>query len=135
MSMKVAQKLVVLLLAAGLVAAQPTPAPPVAGVSPLAVTVSEMHLIAVGYRATKIIGSEVYNDQNQDIGKVVDFVVTPKEYVSFVIINVGAFLGIIGGKNVAVAARRFNGLGTGKIVLPHASQQALQQLPPFEFTQ
>ena len=121
--------------AAGLVAARPTPTPPVAGVSPLAVSVAEMHLVAVGYRATKIIGSEVYNDRNQDIGKVVDFVVTPKEYVSFVIVNVGAFLGIIGGKNVAIPARRFNGLGTGKIVLPGASQQALQGLPPFQFTQ
>lgn len=128
-------RLSVLFLAASLVAAGPTPTPPVAGVSPLAVTVAEMHLVAVGYRASKILGSKVYNDSNQDIGKVVDFVVTPKEYVSFVIINVGAFLGIVGGKNVAIPARRFSGLGTGKIVLPGASQQALQSLPPFQFTQ
>ena len=133
--MKLARLLFVLALAVSLVAAQPTPTPPVAGVSPLGVSVAEMHMVAVGYRATKIIGSAVYNDRNQDIGKVADFVVTPKEYVSFVVINVGAFLGIIGGKNVAIPARRFSGLGTGKIVLPGASQQALQQLPPFEFTQ
>lgn len=128
-------RLSILLLAASLAAAGPTPTPPVAGVSPLAVSVAEMHLVAIGYRASRILGSKVYNDKNQDIGKVVDFVVTPKEYVSFVIINVGAFLGTIGGKDVAVPARRFSGLGTGKLVLPSASQQALQALPPFQFTQ
>jgi sporulation protein YlmC with PRC-barrel domain len=128
-------RLFVLVLAASFVAARPTPTPPVAGVSPLAVTVAEMHLVAIGYRATKILGSNVYNKSNQDIGKVVDFVVTPKDYVSFVIINVGSFLGIIGGKNVAIPASRFSGLGTGNIVLPDASQQALQSLPPFHFTQ
>lgn len=131
--MKLARLSFVLVLAASLVAAAPTP--PVAGVAPLAVSVAEMHLVAIGYRATKILGSKVYNDHDQDIGKVVDFVVTPKEYLSFVIINVGAFLGIIGGKNVAIPARRFSGLGTGKIVLPGASQEALQGLPPFQFTQ
>jgi sporulation protein YlmC with PRC-barrel domain len=135
MSMKLARLPFVLVFAASLVAAVPTPTPPVAGVSPLAVSVAEMHLVAIGYRAKKILGSEVYNDHNQDVGKVVDFVVTPKEYVSFVIVNVGAFLGIIGGKNVAVPARLFSGLGAGKIVLAGASQQALQALPPFHFTE
>lgn len=133
--MKLARVFFGLVFGASLVAARPTPTPPVAGVSPLAVSVAEMHLVAIGYRAKKILGSEVYNDRNQDIGKVVDFVVTPKEYVSFIIINVGAFLGIIGGKNVAIPARRFSGLGAGKVVLPGASQQALKALPPFQFTQ
>ncbi|HZZ64106.1 MAG TPA: PRC-barrel domain-containing protein [Candidatus Baltobacteraceae bacterium] len=128
--MHVARYPIIVLILAALLAATPTP-PPVAGVAPLTVTVAEMHLVALGYRATKIIGSSVTNDKNQNIGKVVDFVVTPTDYVSFIIVNVGAFLGIIGGKNVAVPAKRFKGLGTGKIVLPGATKQALQALPPF----
>ncbi|MGZ3499574.1 MAG: PRC-barrel domain-containing protein [Vulcanimicrobiaceae bacterium] len=133
--MKLARLFFIALLAASLTAAQPTPTPPVAGLTPLGITVEEMHLVAIGYRASKIIGARVYNDQNQDIGKVVDFVVTPNEYVSFIIVSVGGFLGIIGGKDVAIPAKRFKGLGTGKIILPHATKQALEALPPFVFAQ
>ncbi|HZZ00488.1 MAG TPA: PRC-barrel domain-containing protein [Candidatus Baltobacteraceae bacterium] len=105
-----------------------------AGVAPLAITVEQLHLVAVGYRATKIIGAPVYNERNENVGKVVDFVVTPKEYVSFVVVGVGGFLGIIGGKDVAIPASRFKGLNA-RIVLTGATKQALMALPPFIFAQ
>jgi sporulation protein YlmC with PRC-barrel domain len=124
----------ILLLSLSLTTAAAQSPPPVAGVAPLAVTVEQLHLVAVGYRASKIIGAAVYNERNENVGKVVDFVVTPNEYVSFLVLNVGGFLGIIGGKDVAVPASRFKALNS-RVVLPGATKNALLALPPFVFAQ
>lgn len=53
-------------------------------------------------RASKLIGSSVYDVQNQDIGSVKDLVLTRGGEVSAVVIDVGSFLGM-GGKYVAVS--------------------------------
>jgi sporulation protein YlmC with PRC-barrel domain len=52
-------------------------------------------------RASKMIGSAVYDVQNRDIGKVRDLVLDRDGRISAVIVDVGSFLGM-GGKNVAV---------------------------------
>ncbi len=52
-------------------------------------------------RASKMIGSTVYDVQNRDIGKVGDIVLDRDGKVAAVVVEVGSFLGI-GGKNVAV---------------------------------
>ena len=52
-------------------------------------------------RASKIIGSSVYDVQNRDIGKVTDLILNRDGRVAAVVVDIGAFLGA-GGKNVAV---------------------------------
>src|SRR5947209_9752283 len=52
-------------------------------------------------RASKMIGSAVYDVQNRDIGKVRDLIVDKDGKIDLVVVDVGSFLGI-GGKNVAV---------------------------------
>jgi sporulation protein YlmC with PRC-barrel domain len=52
-------------------------------------------------RASKMIGSTVYDVQNQDIGKVQDVILDQDGRVASVVVDVGTFLGM-GGKNVAV---------------------------------
>jgi sporulation protein YlmC with PRC-barrel domain len=52
-------------------------------------------------RASKMIGSAVYDVQNRDIGKVRDLIVGKDGKIDLVIVDVGSFLGM-GGKNVAV---------------------------------
>jgi len=52
-------------------------------------------------RASKMIGSSVYDVQNRDIGKVQDVILNPDGRVAAVIVDVGTFLGM-GGKDVAV---------------------------------
>jgi sporulation protein YlmC with PRC-barrel domain len=52
-------------------------------------------------RASKMIGSAVYDVQNRDIGKVRDLIVDKDGKIDLVIVDVGSFLGM-GGKNVAV---------------------------------
>jgi sporulation protein YlmC with PRC-barrel domain len=105
---------------------------PVAGGSLLGVSVSELNFVAVGYRASKILGAPVYNDSKKRVGTVKDFVVTPKAYVSYIIVAVGGFLGL-GQKDVAIPAKQFRGL-SGKVILPGATKQALEALPAFHFS-
>ena len=52
-------------------------------------------------RASKMIGSTVYDVQNRDIGKVRDLVLDRDGRIAAVVVDVGSFLGM-GGKNVAV---------------------------------
>src|SRR5215813_14388127 len=52
-------------------------------------------------RASKMIGSTVYDLQNRNIGKVSDLVLNKNGTVDVVVLDVGSFLGM-GGKYVAV---------------------------------
>jgi sporulation protein YlmC with PRC-barrel domain len=52
-------------------------------------------------RASKMIGSAVYDLQNRDIGKVSDLVVNKSGAVDVVVLDVGSFLGM-GGKYVGI---------------------------------
>jgi len=52
-------------------------------------------------RASKIIGSAVYDVQNRKIGSVQDLVLDKSGKVDTVVLDVGSFLGM-GGKNVAI---------------------------------
>jgi sporulation protein YlmC with PRC-barrel domain len=52
-------------------------------------------------RASKMIGSAVYDIQNRKIGKVRDLVLDRSGQIAAVVVDVGSFLGM-GGKNVAV---------------------------------
>lgn len=53
------------------------------------------------FRASKMIGSTVYDIQNRDIGSVKDLVIDKDGRVTDAIVDVGTFLGM-GGKYVAV---------------------------------
>jgi len=55
-------------------------------------------------RASKMIGSAVYDVQNRRIGRVKDLVLDRDGQVASVVVDVGAFLGM-GGKYVAVSPR------------------------------
>lgn len=56
-------------------------------------------------RASKIIGSTVYDRNNQKIGSVQDIILGTGAKVDSVIVDVGTFLGM-GGKNVAVKMKQ-----------------------------
>jgi sporulation protein YlmC with PRC-barrel domain len=57
-------------------------------------------------RASKMIGSTVYDVQNRTVGHVKDLVLGREGLVASVVVDVGAFLGV-GGKYVAVSPREF----------------------------
>jgi hypothetical protein len=105
---------------------------PVAGRQPLGVTVVEADLVATGWRASKLMRSEVYNDKNQKIGKIDDMVVAPDGTLSLAVIDVGGFLGVASHK-VAIPVRQFKQMHP-KVVLPGASKDELKKLPEFVYT-
>jgi len=105
---------------------------PVAGRVPLGVTVVEADLVATGWRASKLMHSEVFNDKNQKIGKIDDMVVAPDGSLSLAVIDVGGFLGIASHK-VAIPVRQFKQMHP-KLVLPGASKEELKKLPEFVYT-
>jgi sporulation protein YlmC with PRC-barrel domain len=104
---------------------------PVAGRALLGVTVAETQLLATGYRASKLLKQDVYNDKGEKIGKVDDLVLSPDGTLSTAVINVGGFLGL--GKHlVAIPVKQFEHVAP-KAVLPKASKEELKALPKFEY--
>ncbi|OFX23059.1 MAG: photosystem reaction center subunit H [Anaeromyxobacter sp. RBG_16_69_14] len=120
-----------MLLATAASAQQETQAPqppPVAGSITLGVTVEESTAVAIGYRASKLIGAIVYNynDRNAKIGKIGDLIVKPDGTLSLAIVDVSGFLGI-GRHHVAIPVGQFTSVKP-KIVLPGATKEALKRL-------
>jgi sporulation protein YlmC with PRC-barrel domain len=116
------------LVSAMLVSSLPTPVLP----QDIHLVVVDVHEVAEGYRASKLIGSSVVNDQNEKIGTIEDIVIG-KDKVLFALLQVGGFLHI-GGRMVAVPFQSLvldeNG---AKIKLPGATQEALKKLPEFKY--
>jgi sporulation protein YlmC with PRC-barrel domain len=81
-------------------------------------------------RASEIIGSTVYDEQDQNIGKVKDVLLDRGGNVRSVVLDVGAFLGM-GGKYVTVS---LNDLKTDNDRLTlNQSKDQLKAAPEFHF--
>ncbi len=87
--------------------------------------------ISAGFRATEVIGQDVRNALNEEVGEVDDLVISPNDEVLFAVIAVGGFLGI-GDRLVAVPYERLRFDSDG-VVLEGATQQLLEQLPEFRY--
>ena len=107
-------------------------AAPVAGVQPLELSVEAKALVLQGWRASKLVGAGVYNDENKRIGKIEDMIVSPDGKVSAAVIDVGGFLGI-GKHRVASPVENFADIKAKKLVLPGATKEALKALPEFHY--
>jgi hypothetical protein len=81
--------------------------------------------VAEGYRASKLIGSNDVNDQNEKIGTVEDTIIG-RDRVPFAVLQVG-------GHMVAVPYQSLVLDETGS-KLPGATQEALKKLPEFKYT-
>jgi sporulation protein YlmC with PRC-barrel domain len=102
---------------------------PIAGRSTLGTT--KMDVIAEGWRASKLIGASVYNDNNQKVGKIGDLIIAPDGSISVAILDVGGFLGLA-SRHVAIPVEQFTQISP-RIVLPGATKDALKQLPEFKY--
>jgi sporulation protein YlmC with PRC-barrel domain len=101
-----------------------------AGPRPVALVVVNVHAVALGYRASQLIGRTVHNDRGEDIGKIDDLIVG-RDKVLFAIVGVGGFLGI-GQRLIAVPYASLT-MSPQRIVLPGASKAAVQRLPEFKY--
>lgn len=94
----------------------------------------DVHVVANGYRVSKLTGHAVVNDKNQRIGKIDDFVIGRDQgHPLFTILQIGGFLGI-GSHLVAVPydSLVINQNGN-KIELPGASKAQLETLSEFRY--
>jgi len=103
---------------------------PVVGGAIVAVNVEVV--ATTGYRASKLLGSDVYNDQGQKIGKLDDFIVGSEAEVSVAVVSVSGFLGM-GSRLVAVPATLVESNDQGQVVLPGATEEMLKALPAFQY--
>jgi len=104
----------------------------VAGSTAISVTVEEMTNVARGWSAKKtILGHEIYNDNKEKVGSVEDIIIAPDKKVSYVIVEVGSFLGM-GGHYVAIPIGNFKEEGD-KLILPGATKDVIKSLPKFEY--
>ena len=87
--------------------------------------------ITNGYRASKIIGSNVVNGSNEKIGAVDDLLVGRDDSVFYAIVSVGGFLGM-GTKLVAVPFETLK-IGPDSLILPAGTKDDLKALPTFEY--
>lgn len=80
-------------------------------------------------RASKMIGSAVYDVQNRKIGSVADVILNKEGKVDAVVIDVGSFLGM-GGKDVAVAPGELK-TDNNRLTLDRTKEQ-LQQMANYD---
>lgn len=86
------------------------------------------------WRASKIVGLNVYNDNNESVGSINDLLTDKNGNIKAVVIGVGGFLGV-GEKNVAVP---FSSLkvaeknGSRYLVL-ETTKEALQTAPGYVY--
>lgn len=106
---------------------------PIAGKVTLGLAVAEEAIIAPGWRASKLLETDVYNDANQKIGTIDDFIVAPDGKLSVAVLEIGGFLGV-GAHHVAIPVRQFAQVGP-RTVLAGATKETLTALPEFEYLQ
>jgi hypothetical protein len=91
----------------------------------------DVQKLSAGYRASKIIGSNVLNDANEAIGKIDDLLVSPDGKTPFAVLSIGGFLGM--GSHMVVVPYESLTLVDNKIVLPGGTKDMLKMLPEFKY--
>jgi sporulation protein YlmC with PRC-barrel domain len=89
-------------------------------------------------RASKVIGSSVYNDNNQKVGTIDDIVIPKQGGQVEAVLSVGGFLGI-GSKYVEVPYSQLKFGNTkansdNQVVLTGATKDSLMQMGSFNYT-
>lgn len=92
----------------------------------------DLAVVGQGYRASKMIGSNVTNDKSENIGTLDDIIIDKKS-VDYAVLQVGGFLGV-GGHLVVVPYESLKIDDSGKkIELPGASKDELKKLAEFKY--
>lgn len=84
-----------------------------------------------GIRTSKVVGSSVYNEAKDDIGKVDDIIIPRGGGAPVAVISVGGFLGI-GNRYVAVPLNELQ-FQNNRWTLARATKEYLKTLPPFSY--
>jgi sporulation protein YlmC with PRC-barrel domain len=86
-----------------------------------------------GRRASRLIGSNIYNEENETVGEVEDIIIPTGGGNPVAIISVGGFLGI-GDRLVAVPFERLQrAADRDRWMLPGATKDGLKELPAYSY--
>ena len=91
----------------------------------------DVQKLAAGYRASKVIGSSVVNEENEVIGKIDDLLISLDGKEPYAVLSIGGFLGM-GTHLVAVSYETLKSTDD-KILLPGGTKNSLRMLPEFKY--
>jgi hypothetical protein len=91
----------------------------------------DVQKLSAGYRASKVIGSEVLNDANQTIGSIDDLLISSDGKDPYAVLSVGGFLGM--GTHLVVVPYANLKVVDNKVMLPGGTKATLEKLPQFQF--
>jgi sporulation protein YlmC with PRC-barrel domain len=91
----------------------------------------DVQKLAAGYRASKVIGSNVVNEENEVIGKIDDLLISLDGKEPYAVLSIGGFLGM-GTHLVAVPYETLKSIDD-KIELPGGTKNSLRMLPEFKY--
>jgi len=95
-------------------------------------TATEFRQATSGWSAQRqVFGQPVFNDTNQEIGKIDDVIIGPDKKASYAIIGTGGFLGV-GKHDVAIPVFQLKQVN-GQFVLAGATKAVLKKMPAFEY--
>jgi hypothetical protein len=87
--------------------------------------------LAAGYRASKVIGATVVNDNDNTIGTIDDLLISKDGREPYAVLQVGGFLGM--GTRLVVIPYSSLRFGKDKVILPGGSKEGLELLPEFAY--
>jgi hypothetical protein len=91
----------------------------------------DVQTLAAGYRASKIIGSNVVNDTDETIGEINDVLVSSDGKQPYAVLSIGGFLGM--GTHLVVVPYESLKFGDKKVTLPGGTKEGLKMLPEFKY--
>lgn len=91
----------------------------------------DVQKLAAGYRASKVIGSNVVNDANETIGKIDDLLVSPDGKQPYAVLSIGGFLGM--NTHLVVVSYDTLKFTGNKVTLPGGTKEGLKLLPEFKY--
>jgi sporulation protein YlmC with PRC-barrel domain len=104
----------------------------VAGSTAVTLTFVEPSELAIGWSVKKtLMGRAIYNEKNDEIGKVEDLIISPEKSVSYVIVGAGGFIGM-GRHDVAIPVDRIVQHGS-KLVMAGATKDSIKAMAPFDY--
>ena len=92
----------------------------------------DVQKVAAGYRASKVIGSNVLNEANETIGKIDDLLVTRNGKEPYAVLSIGGFLGM--GTHMVIIRYDSLTFADNKIVLRGGTKDGLKMLPEFQYS-
>ena len=91
----------------------------------------DVQTLAAGYRASKVIGSNVVNDAGETIGEIDDVLVSSDGKKPYAVLSIGGFLGM--GTHLVVVPYEALKYGDEKVTLLGGTKEGLKMLPEFKY--